>query len=226
VGCAAAAGTLPLGAAVAADRPDPAPAPLRVTAAAKPLAGLNATFKRVAAGAKCAAAGSKATQARKLRAAANRNVAKATPKALKAKKAKMRRAIRVLRAAKKLCDEAGTTPGGGAGSGPPPPPPSPPPPGVQTFAFTGTNFVFSPAAPVAVSAGAPIRLQVTNAAADTDHRIGVRGLDQPAITESQIAAPGASASVDVTLPAGVYEIFCGVDGHDMLGMIVDLNVGP
>ncbi len=42
------------------------------------------------------------------------------------------------------------------------------------------------------------------------------------IDESQNAAPGTSTFVDVTLPAGSYQIFCGIGDHAALGMVVEL----
>src|SRR5262245_32851870 len=99
--CAAAAATLAPGSALAA----------RSTAAKSPLAGLDRTFRSLQPAARCA---DTAARARRLRASALKNAAKAPPKVLKRKKATMRRAIRLLRAAGRVC------------AAPPPPPPPPP----------------------------------------------------------------------------------------------------
>jgi len=221
--CAAAAATMALGSALAA----------RSTAAKSPLAGLDRTFRALQPAARCAAGADKAATARRLRAAALKKAAKAPPKVLKRKKASMRRAIRLLRQAGDLCEATAPPPGTPAPGGTPPPGtpapgpgPIPPAPGLQTISLTGTNFAFSPSTPVTVSATAPIRLALTNAAAGTDHRIGARVPGQSAIAESLNAAPGASTYVDVTLPAGSYQIFCGVDNHAAFGMTLPLTVTP
>jgi hypothetical protein len=237
VGCAAAAATMVLGPAIASDRGGGDAEAPRLTAAAKPFAGLNATFAKIAKDAKCAAGKAKAAQARKLRAAANKNAAKATPKQRAAKRKQLRRAIALIKAARKLCKEAaqpgGTTPGTPGTPGTPttpPPPPPPPPPGVQLIALgtaPGTTLAYSPNTPVTASASAPIRLQVTNNSS-IGHRIGARtgpggtvfGQTDPATT------PGNSSSVDVTLAAGSYQIFCGQPGHAAGGMTVSLTVSP
>jgi hypothetical protein len=191
----------------------------RSTAAKSPLAGLDRTFRALQPAARCAAGADKAATARRLRAAALKNAAEAPPKVLKRKKASMRRAIRLLRTAGDLC-EAPAPPAPG-------PAPGPPGPGLQTISLTGTNFAFSPSTPAPTAkAGVPIRLALTNGTTDTGHRIGARIPGQPAIAESPIAAPGLSSSVDVTLPAGSYQIFCGIGDHAALGMTLPLTVNP
>jgi hypothetical protein len=49
---------------------------------------------------------------------------------------------------------------------------------------------------------------------------------QPAIAEAPNAPPGGSTYVDVTLPAGSYQIFCGIGDHAALGMTLPLTVTP
>lgn len=208
--CAAAAATMALGSALAA----------RSTAAKSPLAGLDRTFRSLQPAARCAAGAATAAKARRLRAAALKNAAKAPPKVLKRKKASMRRAIRLLRRAGDLCE---APPPVGAAPGPVPGPPAP---GTQTISLTGTNYVFTPSTPVTAAAGVPIRLALTNGTTDTGHRIGARVLGGSVIDESPNAAPGTSTFVDVTLPAGSYQIFCGIGDHAALGMVVPLTVTP
>jgi hypothetical protein len=238
--CAAAAASLTLGSALASGPPRPAPPdaahPAHLTAAAAPLAGLNATFRRLAPEARCDAADPKAATARRLRAAANKNAAKAPPKVLRRKKASLRRAIRLLRDAGELCDgpvapggapaAPGTTaPAPGAGQVPPAPPP--PQPGSQALSFTGRNFSFDPSTPQTARAGIALRLAMTNAASATSHRIGVRTLPAEVLLgQSPVVDGGQSTFVDLTLIAGSYEIFCGVGDHAEAGMVVPLTVTP
>ena len=48
---------------------------------------------------------------------------------------------------------------------------------------------------------------------------GVSGEQTPTLS------PGQTATLDVTLEAGSYELYCGVDGHRELGMDVHITVG-
>ena len=113
VACAAAAAALALGSALGAQTDDAAPAghAAHLTAARFPLAGLDARFRKLAPAGACAAGAPKARPARRLRAAALKGAAKAPPKVLRRKKASMRRAIGLMRAAGDLCEAAQ---GGGA----------------------------------------------------------------------------------------------------------------
>jgi hypothetical protein len=237
--CAAAAASLTLGSALGSGPSSPVagPAhPAHLTAAASPLAGLNATFRRLAPEARCDKAAAKARTARRLRAEALRNAAKAKPKVLRAKKRKLRRAIRLLRSGAKLCDQAPPPGGGSPGAGaappapgaPPPPPPPPPQPGTQTISLSasGTTLAFSPNTPVTVSPGT-IRLALANNSS-LDHRIGARTSPGNVLVgqQSPVASPGNSTFVDVTLAAGSYQIFCGVSFHAANGMVVPLTVTP
>jgi len=222
--CAAAAATLALGSALAA----------RSTAAKSPLAGLDRTFRSRLPAARCDAGADTAARARRLRAAALKNAAKAPPKVVKRKKASMRRAIRLLRQAGHLCTTA--PPPGSGGSPPPygpapPPVPTPPPPGAQTVALgtvaSGTGFV--PNQAVIVRAGT-VRFQLTNTG-DLNHSIGVRTLPPPPHTSfglAPTASPGSATSVDIPLPTpGSYQIYCGVASHADLGnMVVPVTVTP
>jgi Copper binding proteins, plastocyanin/azurin family len=218
--CAAAAGTMALGSALAA----------RSTAAKSPLAGLDRTFRALQPAARCAAGADKAATARRLRAAALKNAAKAPPKVLKRKKASMRRAIRLLRQAGDLCKAASPPPGTPGTPGTPttpttptpPTPPSPPPPGGGTFSFTGVSFSFSPDTPITATAGL-FRLQLT--VNGGSHNIGARtnpgGVSQG---NSSTVSAGNSTSVDITLGPGSYQIYCAVPGHAAAGMVVPLTV--
>jgi hypothetical protein len=235
VSCAAAAATLALGSALAsgpAATGAQAAHPAHLSATASPLAGLNRTFRRIAPSARCDAAVGKARTARRLRAAANKNAAKASPKVLRAKKKKMRRAIKLLRSGAELCDKAAPpgvvapgapgTPGTPGTS--PPTPPTPPLPGTQKLSFTGVNFSFTPDTPQTAKAGL-LRLELTSNGGT--HNIGARtSPGEVSQGNSPNVSAGNSTYVDVTLLAGSYEIFCGVPGHAGLGMAVPLTVTP
>jgi hypothetical protein len=222
--CAAAAGTMALGSALAA----------RSTAAKSPLAGLDRTFRALQPAARCAAGADKAATARRLRAAALKNAAKAPPKVLKRKKASMRRAIRLLRQAGDLCKAASPPPGTPAPGGTPPPGtpgpgPAPVPPVTTTISLSASAIApFSPSSATA-PAGA-IRLQLTNLSATFTHSVGVRTPPPPPHTvlggPSVPAGPGGSTSLDVTLAAGTYQIYCGVGTHAASGMVIPLTVTP
>jgi hypothetical protein len=237
--CAAAAASLTLGSALASGPSGPAAEPrqpARLTATS-PLAGLNATFRKLAPEARCDAADAKSARARRLRAAANKNAAKAPPKVLRRKKASMRRAIRLLRQGGALCDVA-VAPGGapaapGApapGPAPPtPPPPTPAPPGTTTISLSAAAIApFSPS-PATARAG-PIRIELSNLSTSLPHSVGVRTPPPPPQTvlggPSANAAPGGSTSLDVTLAAGTYQIYCGVGTHAASGMVIPLTVTP
>jgi hypothetical protein len=246
VSCAAAAATLALGSALAsgpATTGAQAVHPAHLSAAASPLAGLNRTFRRIAPSARCDAAAGKARTARGLRAAALKNAAKASPKVLRAKKKKLRRAIRLLRSAAELC-EATAPPGGSPGNGAPPAPnpypppgpaPSPPPPGTQTRAFTASGVLaFNPSTAQTASASAPILLQLTNNSGSVGHNIGLRTAPPPPQTvragpSTTVFGPNEVTSVVIpagTLAPGTYQIFCARPGHatPTTGMIVPLTV--
>jgi Copper binding proteins, plastocyanin/azurin family len=214
--CAAAAATMALGSALAA----------RSTAAKSPLAGLDRTFRALQPAARCAAGADKAATARRLRAAALKNAAKAPPKVLKRKKASMRRAIRLLRQAGDLCEAASPPPGtpGTPGTPPTPTTPTPPIPGGGTFSFTGVDFDLTPDTLITERAGL-FRLQLT--VNEGSHNIGAR-TDPGGVSQgnSFTVSAGNSTSVDITLGPGSYQIYCAVPGHAAAGMVVPLTVTP
>ncbi len=222
--CAAAAATMALGSALAA----------RSTAAKSPLAGLDRTFRSLQPAARCDAGAAKAATARRLRAAALKNAAKAPPKVVKRKKASMRRAIRLLRQAGDLCEAASPPPGAPAGRAErlprvrPGRGPRRPPPVTTTISLSASAIApFTPSSATA-PAGA-IRLQLTNVSATLDHSVGVRTPPPPPHTllgASVPAGPGGSTSLDVTLAAGTYQIYCGVGNHAAMGMVIPLTVTP
>ena len=66
-------------------------------------------------------------------------------------------------------------------------------------------------------------IDVSNAGTTT-HSFFVNG---PGVSNmhTDSLAPGQSASLTVTLQAGTYEIYCGIDGHKALGMDTHVTVG-
>jgi hypothetical protein len=202
-------------------------------AVASPLAGLDRRFRKLRPDAACAAAAAKAKAAARLRAAALRGAAKAKPKALKRKKASMRRAIALLRDGAKLCEAAGGPPPGSPSGGTAPPAPGPAPgpaptPGpvpVQTITLHVTSgFEFTEDSATA-KAGA-MRLELVNQSASVQHLVGVRTGPMAPETKSPLASPGQTVSVDVTLAAGSYQLFCDNNDHDLQGMVIPFTVNP
>lgn len=210
---------------------DSAPA---TAAAPSPLAGLDRTFRGLLPATRCAEAAPRVAGAKRARAAALVGARTAAPKALARKKAAMRRAIAALRRAKADCATA-AAPGGGdtpsPGGGPPPattpapPTPPPAPPGTQTIALHvagGTTVRYTETSATA-TAGA-LHLTLENASS-LQHFVGVRTAPgQPTLGESPLSAAGGSTALDITLPAGAYQVFCRNNGHDALGMVIPLTV--
>ena len=59
------------------------------------------------------------------------------------------------------------------------------------------------------------------------HFIGVRVPGAMAfLARSQLSAPGETKSVDVSLAAGTYELFCNNNDHDLMGMKIPFTVTP
>ncbi len=196
-----------------------------------PLSGLDRTFRALVPDARCAEAAPRVRAARRQRAAALRGARDATPRVLVAKKAAMRGAIARMRTAARLCDRAQEPPGG-AGAGAPPavtpapgpaPAPAPAPPLTITLhVAAGPTLAYTETS--AVATAGPVRIVLANGSS-LSHFVAVRpGTGQPALAESPLAAPGATTQIDLTLPAGNYQIFCRNNGHDQLGMVIPLAV--
>ena len=63
-------------------------------------------------------------------------------------------------------------------------------------------------------------------ASNLRHFVAVRAGDgQPVLGRSVLSPPGGPTSLDITLPAGTYQIFCDNNGHDTLGMKIPFTVG-
>ena len=111
--------------------------------------------------------------------------------------------------------------------GSPSPPLAPPPPPGATIALTvsGPGLRFLPQAPLAAAAG-PLHISLANGGT-LMHSIGVRSLPGPVtVTLTPAARPGGAVALDVTLPPGSYEVYCGVGDHAQRGMLLPLTVTP
>jgi hypothetical protein len=223
VACAAAAAALALGAAASPGDTQ------RADATAPTVASLKRTFRVLLPAAACDAVSAKRTAALRLRAGALKNLAKATPKALTRKKAAMRKGIRLLRQAKATCAALAIPPGGGTpapGAPTPPGTPAPTPPGttVLTLHVAAGNTTRYTETTAAAPPGA-IHVDLVNAS-NLRHFVAVRAGDgQPELGRSALSPPGGPTSLDITLPAGTYQIFCDNNGHDTLGMKIPFTVG-
>jgi hypothetical protein len=236
IASAAAAATLVLGAALVAGSPTAPAAPVHgahaVAHAAKPppLAGLDRTFRALIPSTRCDEGAAKAVAGKRIRAAALKGAAKATPKVLKRKKAAMRSAIAAMRRAKALCAAAAAAgPGGTPAPGAPAPGPGTTPGApapTQTIVLhvaAGNTFTYTETSATA-TAGA-MRLELQNAS-NIRHFVAVRTASgQPTIASSPLSLAGGTVFVDVTLAPGTYEIFCNNNNHDvMFGMKIPLTV--
>jgi hypothetical protein len=137
-----------------------------------------------------------------------------------------------MRAARDLCEAAeGGSPAPGAPPPYPPegtpPGPAPPAPGTPTIALSaqGSTLRFVPGDPLVAATG-PLHLLLTNNSAGFDHSIGVRTAPGGAsVGLAAQAQPGGATSLDVTLPPGSYQVYCGVGDHAVQGMVLPLTVG-
>jgi uncharacterized cupredoxin-like copper-binding protein len=125
---------------------------------------------------------------------------------------------------------AATTPAGSAAAG----------------AITATESEFKIEMSPTTAAPGPVTFQITNSGTQVHEFVVVKTdvaadalpqkTDEPevdedassltAVDEVEDIAAGASASLDVTLEAGHYVLFCNVPGHYQLGMHTDFTVGP
>jgi hypothetical protein len=226
VACAAAVAALALGAAASSGPPQ------RADAAAPTITSLKRTFRVLLPATACDAGAAKRAAALKLRTGALRNVATAAPKVLKRKKAAMRKGIRLLRQAKAACAAQAAPPGGGTTTAPvtPTPPvtpvPTPPVPGttVITLHVAAGNTTRYTETSAAAPAGA-VHVDLVNAS-NLRHFVAVRtGPGQPVLGRSALSPPGGPTALDITLPAGAYQIFCDNNDHDQLGMVIPFTVG-
>ena len=61
---------------------------------------------------------------------------------------------------------------------------------------------------------------------DTGQVVHALEIDGPGVADQSTGElpPGGSASLDVTLSLGKYEIYCPVDGHKAKGMATDITI--
>ena len=193
--CSAAAAAMALGASLGPGAPTAqasgaeAHGTMHMDAKPVTIAQLKATFRTLLPATRCAAGDAKRTSAVRIRTAALKGVATAKPKVLKQKKASMKRAIALLRAAKALC---AAPPAGGGGATPPGTPPERRTPCSADAARAGGSDHHPPHLPgrllsfvetSATGTAGAFRLQVVNGSS-ISHFIGVRvpgehGLPRP-----------------------------------------------
>jgi uncharacterized cupredoxin-like copper-binding protein len=99
--------------------------------------------------------------------------------------------------------------------------PEPTGPAVATVKLTESEFKIEPAS-LQVTKSGVIQFDVKNTGKVT-HALEVEGGDVEEETD-EIPA-GGSASLEVNLEPGSYELYCPIDGHKDKGMEGDLNVG-
>lgn len=78
--------------------------------------------------------------------------------------------------------------------------------------------------PVEVAATGPVSLAVSNAG-PTVHNLSIRDEADELVAKTEDLREGESETLTVDLPEGVYVIFCGLPGHESLGMRGTLTVG-
>lgn len=84
--------------------------------------------------------------------------------------------------------------------------------GAMTVTVTATEFAFSPDE-LQVPAGAEVTLTLVNQGV-VEHDITIDELDF-----HLLAQPGETVSATVTVPSGIYHVYCAVPGHHEAGMM-------
>lgn len=98
---------------------------------------------------------------------------------------------------------------------------STPAPAAQTVTFTETEFKINTAS-TTLKAGS-YTFEVQNKGQFT-HDLHIATPDGSEIAKTDVLNPGASGTVQVTLKAGTYQIWCAVDSHRAQGMQGTLTV--
>jgi len=114
----------------------------------------------------------------------------------------------------------GNSSGSGSGSGSTASTPQPSTSG-QTVTFTETEFKIDTAS-TSLKAG-DYTFKVDNAG-KFPHDLHIATSDGSEVAKTDILNPGASGTVQVTLKAGTYSIWCAVDAHKSQGMQGTLTV--
>jgi len=112
----------------------------------------------------------------------------------------------------------GSSSGSGSGSGSTS---TAPPAASQTVNFTETEFKITTTS-TSLKAG-DYTFQVQNQGA-FPHDLHVTTPDGSEIGKTDVIQPKGSGSVQVSLKAGTYTLYCAVDGHRAQGMVSTLNV--
>lgn len=88
-------------------------------------------------------------------------------------------------------------------------------PDATEIVVNASEFQFSPA-DMQVPAGAPVTITIANNGV-VEHDITIDELDFHIL-----ANPGERVSETITIPAGVYDVYCAVPGHREAGMVGEL----
>jgi uncharacterized cupredoxin-like copper-binding protein len=91
---------------------------------------------------------------------------------------------------------------------------------VETVEISETDFALDPADPV-VSKSGVIEFVAENDG-EVDHALEVEGATGEA--ETEVIAPGDSASLKIELPPGEYKMYCPVGDHEQRGMVGTVTV--
>jgi nitrite reductase (NO-forming) len=87
--------------------------------------------------------------------------------------------------------------------------------GAITLTVTATEFSFDPEI-LEVPAGTPVTITLINNGV-VEHDITIDELDF-----HLLANPGETVSATITVPAGVYHVYCDIPGHHEAGMMATL----
>jgi plastocyanin len=218
------------------------------------LTALDRRYRGLLASARCGPARAQVARAARLRARALRGARSAGPASLRRRRADLTRAVAILRAADRRCAATrrvvpapvttapspappGAPPVAGAPTPPPittpaepttpttpttPTAPTTPPQAISLHSAAGTMLMFTETS-LTASPGT-ITIALTNGSSIT-HGLGVRQGSTVLGTAASTAPAGGTTSVTVTLGPGAYQVYCTVDGHAALGMVVPLTVG-
>jgi plastocyanin len=115
---------------------------------------------------------------------------------------------------------------GGSGGAPSPPPPPPPPPGNPRFLQVTSNdadpgHLYLTPSRTSVSAG-NVTVEFNNAAAQDPHDLRARS-GSGGFVVAQAEAGEVKTQV-VSLTAGTWTLYCGIAGHEALGMKAQISV--
>lgn len=212
------------------------------------LTALDRRYRGLLASARCGPARAQVASAARLRAKALRGAGTATPASIRRRRADLTRAVTVLRAADRRCAATRRVSPAPVTTAPSPTPPvaapvttvpsappvttptepttpttpTTPPQAIALHSASGTMLMFTETS-LTASPGT-VTIVLTNGSSIT-HGVGVRQGSTVLGTAASTAQPGGTTSLTLTLGPGTYQVFCPVDGHAALGMVVPLTVG-